>query len=54
MATNMIPGTMPQGSQNSFLQPQPAIYPTAYLAAPNVGAGSNQNAVPKGQKTQPE
>lgn len=34
MATNMMPGTMPQGSQNSFLQPQPAIYP----AAPNVGA----------------
>lgn len=38
MATNMMPGAMPQGSQNSFLQPQPAIYPTAYPAAPNVGA----------------
>lgn len=38
MATNMMPGTMPQGSQNSFLQPQPAIYPTAYPAVPNVGA----------------
>lgn len=34
MATNMMPGTMPQGSQNSFLQPQSVIYP----AAPNVGA----------------
>ena len=38
MATNMMPGVMPQGSQNGFLQPQPTMYPQSYPTVPNVGA----------------
>lgn len=38
MTTNMMPGTMPQGSQNGFLQPQPGMYPQNYPTVPNVSA----------------
>lgn len=35
MTTNVMPGAMPQGSQNSFLQPQGGIYSQPYPAVPN-------------------
>ena len=33
---NMMPGGMPQGSQNSFMQPQPTMYGQGFPAVPGV------------------
>lgn len=33
---NMMPGVMPQGSQNSFMQPQPTMYGQGFPAVPGV------------------
>lgn len=33
---NMMPGGMPQGSQNSFMQPQPMMYGQGFPAVPGV------------------
>ena len=33
---NMMPGGMPQGSQNSFMQPQPTMYRQGFPAVPGV------------------
>lgn len=33
---NPMPGTMPQGSQNSFMQPQPTMYGQGFPAVPGV------------------
>lgn len=33
---NMMPGDMPQGSQNSFMQPQPTMYGQGFPAVPGV------------------
>lgn len=33
---NMMPGVMPQGSQNSFIQPQPTMYGQGFPAVPGV------------------
>ena len=33
---NMMPGDMPQGSQNSFMQPQPTMYGQGFHVVPGV------------------
>ena len=33
---NMMPGGMPQGSQNSFMKPQPTMYEQGFPAVPGV------------------
>lgn len=35
---NMMPGGMPQGSQNSFMKPQPTMYEQGFPAVPGVSA----------------
>lgn len=44
---NMMPGVMPQGSQNSFMQPQPTMYGPAYSAVPGVsGVPARPRTIP--------
>lgn len=45
---NMMPGSMPQGSQNNFMQPQPTMYGQGFPAVPGVSGvqASRSSTIP--------